>query len=78
VLFNEGFLYTAVAKKNVRLLALDQNFFLDNQDEIDGLQQSILRAEKHCEEFGIPLCDFKKYSTMKRHLDPIFKFRRAV
>jgi hypothetical protein len=37
VLFNEGFLYTAAAKKNVRLLTLDQEFFLENQDEIEGL-----------------------------------------
>ena len=37
ILFNEAFLYTAVAAKNVRLLTIDQQFFLENQDDIAGL-----------------------------------------
>lgn len=62
ILFNEAFLYTAVAAKNVRLLTIDQQFFLENQDDIAGLQEAIIKAEKHVEHFGVPMCDFKKYN----------------
>jgi ATP-dependent helicase/DNAse subunit B len=62
ILFNEGFLFTAMAKKNARVLTLDRDFFLDKYEEIEGLRECIIKAEEHVEIYGVPICDFKKYS----------------
>ena len=61
VLFGESFLFTAIAKKNARILTLDVEFFLENQEEIEGLDESITKAEKYIEHYGIPMCDFKRF-----------------
>mmetsp|Transcript_34327 Transcript_34327/g.52595 ORF Transcript_34327/g.52595 Transcript_34327/m.52595 type:complete len:135 (-) Transcript_34327:473-877(-) len=62
VLFNEGFLFTTVAKTSVRILSLDQSFFVDQKDEIDGLEDAIFEAEEFVKEYGIPICDFRVFS----------------
>ena len=76
ILFNEGFLFTAMAKNSVRVLSLDREFFLEKYEEIEGLSGTILKAEKHVETYGMPICDFKKYSRKPK--SPIEKLRRAV
>ena len=76
ILFNEGFLFTAMAKNSVRVLSLDRDFFLEKYEEIEGLSGTILKAEKHVETYGMPICDFKKYSRKPK--SPIEKLRRAV
>ena len=35
-----------------------------------------MKAEKHVEHFGVPMCDFKKYNRSEP--SSIAKFRRAV
>lgn len=62
VLFEEQFLFSAVAQSNVRLLTIDQSFFLDHNDQIQGLAESVEKAEKYVEHYGVPICDFKIYS----------------
>ena len=77
VLFNENFLYSVVAKNHVRLLSLDQQFFLDHQDDIEGLKETIVEAEAHVEKYGLPICDFRVLQEREK-LTPKEKFKRAV
>jgi len=76
ILFNESFLFNTVAQTSVRLLKIDQDFFLENQETIEGLKDSILEAEKYVEQYGIPICDFTVFD--KKKLSPMEKFRRGV
>ena len=76
MLFNESFVFTLIASSNVRILSLDQEFFVNNQDSIEGLKECMLEAEEYVEQNGIPICDFKIFSKTK--LSPLKKFKRAV
>ena len=69
-------MFTAVAAKNVRILTLPQEFFLMNQDAIAGLKDAIIVAEQRVEDFGVPVCDFIKFSRTQP--SALFKFKRAV
>jgi hypothetical protein len=69
-------LFSAVAKTAVRVLTLDQEFFLNSKDFIVGLADCIEIAEDFIVNNQIPLCDFKLHS--KKQMTPIEKFRRAT
>ena len=75
VLFDEPLLFTATAVSNLRLLTIDQSFFTEYKDTIQGLEDAIYEAETHVEDFGMPLCDFKLFAT---DANPLMRFRRAV
>ena len=68
-MFNEGFLFSAIAKESVRLLTLNQDFFVEHKDLIVGLEEAVTKAEDRVEEFGVPACDYQVYSRAK--LSPI-------
>ena len=61
VLYEEPFIFTAIAKSFVRFLILDQAFFVECRNQINRLDEAIYRAEEHVEDFGIPCCDFIHY-----------------
>jgi len=45
----------------VRVLTLDQDFFIKNREEIEGLEDAIIECEDTVEAGGTPLCDFQKF-----------------
>ena len=75
VLFDEPLMFTAHAVSNLRVLTIDQSFFMEYKDTINGLEDAICEAETHVEDFGLPLCDFKLFATAT---SPLMRFRRAV
>ena len=75
VLFDEPLLFTAHAVSNLRILTIDQSFFMEYKDTINGLEDAIYEAETHVEDYGMPLCDFKLFATVS---SPLKRFRRAV
>ena len=48
----------------VRVLTLSDQFFIDygDRDHISGLKDAILDAQFHEEQYGLPTCDYVKYS----------------
>ena len=75
-MFNEDFVFSIIAKQNVRLLTLDQNFFIEKRDIIEGLEDCLFYAESFVECHSIPVCDFKLYEH--EPITPKQKFIRAV
>lgn len=76
VLFNQNFLFSAEATTQVRVLTLDQDFFINYQDQIEGLKEQLIKAEHFVEQHGIPICDFKLYQ--RKPMTPLERFKRAV
>ena len=76
MLFEEDFMYTAVARTEVQLFSLDQSFFLNKKHTIKGLEDAIFFAEAFTEEFGLPCCDFHIFDFVP--LKPRGKFRRGI
>ena len=50
-----------MARTNIRILTLDDEFFEDYRDIIELLDLALGEAEAFVEEYGCPLCDFKKF-----------------
>ena len=72
VLFGEELSFSVTSETVVRVLTLPDKFFSifcqtstaqREQDTIDGLEEAIDRAQKHVDEFGVPICDFKVYKN---------------
>lgn len=58
--FNKTALYSAIARKNgVRILSLNQHFFLHNKNKIDGLDIALYQVEAFIKQNGFPLCDYQ-------------------
>ena len=56
-------MFSVFAKTNIRILSLSQEFFRNNLELIDGIEEAILEAEDIVEDFGIPVCDYRVYSS---------------
>ena len=74
-LFNKSFVFSAIAKTNVRLLTIDRSFFLDYRDVIKDVDDAVYQAELFTEKFGTPTCDFKIFDD--EVLKPSHKLKRA-
>jgi len=61
VLFDEESNFTVKALSNVRILTLTQEFFIQNKETIEGIEEAIEYAEEIADEFGVPICDFKVF-----------------
>lgn len=75
-MFNERYLISGVAATSVRTLSIHQDFFVERKDEVEGLEYSISEVEKHVQEFGVPVCDYRVFD--KKAVSPIKRFQRAV
>ena len=64
-------MFSVIAKTNVRILALDQNFFVQygvygesgDLNDIEGLEDSISCAQSHIDKYGVPICDYKIWTN---------------
>lgn len=75
-LFNQSFMFSVVAKSQVRLLLIDQKFFMNKLETLEGLRDRIRIAEQVVERCGIPVCDFKIYHNRNSQL--MSKIKRCV
>ena len=59
---NKESLYTAVArKKGVKVLTIDQHFFVHYKSQIDCMDIALYKMEHFVKTFDCPLIDFKAY-----------------
>ena len=63
-----------MARTNIRILTLDDEFFEEYRDVIEYLDMAIEEAEGFINQFGCPVCDYKKYSDSTK---PKLKLNRA-
>ena len=63
VLFNRELTFKASAKTSVRLLTLSQDFFVNNAEVIEGIEDIIIEAEDFVDKNGVPRMDFKQYES---------------
>lgn len=86
VLFDQDLCFSARAKTSVRVLTLDQKFFVQfgllgchgDQNEIPGIDEAIERAQYFVDKWGVPVCDYKVYKKRKSKISPKERFRQAV
>jgi len=43
------------------MLSLSQDFLIKSQQTIDGIEDSIARAEALVNDIGVPICDFSRF-----------------
>lgn len=68
VLFDKPLNFRAVSKTNSTILVLNQDFFVNSSELIEGLEDCIIEAEETVELEGIPYLDFKKYANKKEKI----------
>ena len=75
--FNKESLFTAVArKKGVKVLTIDQHFFLHYKSLIDGMDIALYKMEQFVKTHEFPFIDFKAFDHLP--LSRVEKERRAM
>ena len=84
MLFDQKLVFSARAKTPVRVLTLDQMFFVKfgllgwtgDQNEITGIDEAVDKAQHFVDKWGVPVCDYKLFH--KNTQSPKERLRSAI